>query len=68
VDPVPDLLLFRKSGSAGNRSQTSGSVARNPDQFSTEAVIFIIIITVLAANVVLSGVSGTTGHETVISD
>jgi hypothetical protein len=30
VDPVPDPLL-RKSGSAGNRTRTSGSVARNPD-------------------------------------
>jgi hypothetical protein len=28
VDPVPDPLL-RKSGSAGNRTRTSGSVARN---------------------------------------
>jgi hypothetical protein len=27
VDPVPDPLLLRKSGSAGNRTQTSGSVA-----------------------------------------
>jgi hypothetical protein len=31
VDPVPDPLLFRKSGSVGNRTQTSGSVARNSD-------------------------------------
>jgi hypothetical protein len=31
VDPVLDLLLLRKSGSAGNRTQTSGSVARNSD-------------------------------------
>jgi hypothetical protein len=31
VDPVPDLLLFRKSGSVGNRTRTSGSVARNSD-------------------------------------
>jgi hypothetical protein len=31
VDPVPDLLIFRKSGSAGNRIRTSGSVARNSD-------------------------------------
>jgi hypothetical protein len=31
VDPVPDPLLLRKSGSAGNRSRTSGSVARNSD-------------------------------------
>jgi hypothetical protein len=30
-DHVPDLLLFRKSGSTGNRTQTSGSVARNSD-------------------------------------
>jgi hypothetical protein len=28
VDPVPAPLLLRKSGSAGNRTQTSGSVAR----------------------------------------
>jgi hypothetical protein len=32
VDPVPDPLLLRKSGSAGNRTRTSGSVARNPDR------------------------------------
>jgi hypothetical protein len=31
VDPVSDPLLLRKSGSAGNRSRTSGSVARNSD-------------------------------------
>jgi hypothetical protein len=31
VDPVPDPLLLRKSGSAGNRTRTSGSVARNWD-------------------------------------
>jgi hypothetical protein len=30
VDPVPDPLLLRKSGSAGNRTWTSGSVARTP--------------------------------------
>jgi hypothetical protein len=29
--PVPDLLLLRKSGSAGNRTRTSGSAARNSD-------------------------------------
>jgi hypothetical protein len=28
VDSVPDSLLLRKSGSAGNRARTSGSVAR----------------------------------------
>jgi hypothetical protein len=31
VDPVPDPLLLRKSGSAGNRTQTSGSVVKNSD-------------------------------------
>jgi hypothetical protein len=31
VDPVPDTLL-RKSGSAGNRSRSTGSVVRNPDR------------------------------------
>jgi hypothetical protein len=29
VDPVPDPLFLRKSGNAGNRTRTSGSVARN---------------------------------------
>jgi hypothetical protein len=31
VEPVPDPLLLRKCGSAGNRTRTSGSVARNFD-------------------------------------
>jgi hypothetical protein len=31
VDPVPDPLLLRNSGSAVNRTRTSGSVARNAD-------------------------------------
>jgi hypothetical protein len=31
VDPVPDALLLRKSGSVGNRTRTSGSVTRNSD-------------------------------------
>jgi hypothetical protein len=31
VNPVPDPLLLRKSVSAGNRTRTSGSVARNSD-------------------------------------
>jgi hypothetical protein len=38
VDPIPDPLLLRKSGSAGNRTLTSVSVARNSDQKATEAV------------------------------
>jgi hypothetical protein len=31
VDPIPNPLLLRKFGSAGNRTWTSGPVARNPD-------------------------------------
>jgi hypothetical protein len=31
VDPVPDPLFLRKSGSAGNRIRTFGSAASNPD-------------------------------------
>jgi hypothetical protein len=38
VDPVPDPLILRKSGSAGNRTRTSGSVARNSAQETTQAV------------------------------
>jgi hypothetical protein len=38
VDPVPDPLLLRKLGRAGNRTWTSGTVARNSDQQTTEAV------------------------------
>jgi hypothetical protein len=37
VDPVPDPLLLRKSGSEGNRTRAFGSVARNSDHWTTEA-------------------------------
>jgi hypothetical protein len=37
VYPVPDPLLLRKSGSVGNRTRTSGPVARNSDHWTTEA-------------------------------
>jgi hypothetical protein len=37
VNPVPDPLLFF-SGSAGNRTRASGSVAKNSDHQTTEAV------------------------------
>jgi hypothetical protein len=37
VNPVPDPLLFF-SGSAGNRTRASGSVAKNSDHWTTEAV------------------------------
>jgi hypothetical protein len=40
VDLVPNPLLLRKSGNAGNRTRTSGSVARN--HYTTEAVVICI--------------------------
>jgi hypothetical protein len=40
VDSDPDPLLLRKSGSAGNRTHTSGSVARNSDHQTTDAVTY----------------------------
>jgi hypothetical protein len=40
VDPVPDPLLLRKSGSTGNRTLISGSIAMNSDHQTTEAVYF----------------------------
>jgi hypothetical protein len=42
VDPVPDPLLLRKSGSIGNRTRTYGSVTRNSDHQTTEAVYFLL--------------------------
>jgi hypothetical protein len=36
--PVPDPLLLRRSGGAGNRIRTSGSVARNSDHETTGTV------------------------------
>jgi hypothetical protein len=38
VDHVPDPLLLRKCSSAGNRTQTSGSVTRNSDHLNREVV------------------------------
>jgi uncharacterized protein YcbK (DUF882 family) len=42
VDTVPEPLLLCKSGSAGNPIRTSGSVARNSDHQTTEAVYFLL--------------------------
>jgi hypothetical protein len=41
VNPVPDPLLLRISGSYRNRTRTSGSVARNSDHQTTEASGYI---------------------------
>jgi hypothetical protein len=38
VDPIPDPLLLRISGSTSNRTWTSESVARNSEHQTTEAV------------------------------
>jgi hypothetical protein len=35
ADPVPEPLLLRKCGSTGNRTWTSGFVARNSDHYTT---------------------------------
>jgi hypothetical protein len=42
VESVPDSLLLRKSGGAGNRTRTSGSAARNSDHYIVEAVYFLL--------------------------
>jgi hypothetical protein len=44
VDPVPDQLFLTKSGSAGNRTRAYGSVARNSDLYTTEAVPKLMIL------------------------
>jgi hypothetical protein len=38
MDPVPDPMPLRKSGSEGNRTRASGSVARNYDHYTIEVV------------------------------
>jgi hypothetical protein len=43
VDPVPDPLLLRKSGNAGNRTRTFGSVARNSDHWPQRRSTFFYI-------------------------
>jgi hypothetical protein len=44
MDPVPDQLVLRESGSAGNRTRTSGYVARDSDYYITDAVHIHIYI------------------------
>jgi hypothetical protein len=39
LNPVPDQLLPRKSGSVGDRTRASGSVARNSHHLTTEVGI-----------------------------
>jgi hypothetical protein len=46
VDPVPDPLHFF-SGIAGNRTQASGSVAKNFDHQTTEAVLLLPLIIII---------------------
>jgi hypothetical protein len=42
VDPGPDPVLLRKLGSAGNRTRTSASVARNSGHLTTGLKIILI--------------------------
>jgi hypothetical protein len=48
MDPVPEPLLLRKYGSVINRTQPSGSVARNSDHETTEAITLFIITIIIA--------------------
>jgi hypothetical protein len=51
VDPVPDPLLLKKCGRAGNRTRTSESVARNSDRYTTEAISFrALLIYIISSN------------------
>jgi hypothetical protein len=42
VDSVPDPLLLRKSGNAGNRTRASESVARNSDHWAVLILSFTL--------------------------
>jgi hypothetical protein len=54
VDPIPDPLLLRKSVSARNQTQTSGSVARNSDHWTTEVVLDTSIVFIIRIAAILS--------------
>jgi hypothetical protein len=58
VDPVPDPLLLRKSGSAGNRTRISGSVARNSDHQTTKAVLDALAAINPLRTILLHGFAG----------
>jgi hypothetical protein len=69
VDSFQDPLLLRKSGSAGNRTRTSGSVARNSDHCITEEVLFspigsrYSICVILLGHTILTILSTTASHK-----
>jgi hypothetical protein len=44
VDPIPDPLLLRKSGTAGNRTWTAGSVARHSDHYTIQITTMVTAI------------------------
>jgi hypothetical protein len=53
VDPVPDPLLLRKSGSARNRTWTSGSVAESlisGPQRRSVSQLFILVVRKYTSN------------------
>jgi hypothetical protein len=57
VDHVPDPLLLRKSGSAGNRTRTSGSVTNNSDHWTTDEAEWTQLQTHhLSENLVATGI------------
>jgi hypothetical protein len=55
VDTVPDPLLLRKSGSAGNRTRTSGCAARNSDRKTREVLFNFLIENILKIFLILGG-------------
>jgi hypothetical protein len=65
VDPVPDPLLLRKSGIAGNRTRASGSVARNSGHQTIEAVKILYIKRQYKLQLLLKAIKA--GTETVVS-
>jgi hypothetical protein len=44
VDPVPDPILLRKCGSAGNRTQNLWICRQELDSYTTEAVVRIPLV------------------------
>jgi hypothetical protein len=54
VDPIPNPLLLRKSGSAGNQPWTSKSAARNSNHYTTEVVLYNLTLKVSEVKNVLT--------------
>jgi hypothetical protein len=60
VDPVTDPLLLRKSGSAGNRTRTSGSVARSLYLLQIQKHIIVKLIPLHISHIIMGGLKAET--------